>query len=81
VGKAACVCDVDYPPRLAQRLKKEYSCTSTHFLGLRGLLYGEFKIKLNILRPDATGGSSFQLCKLSILCLRSARVGKIKIYS
>jgi DNA-binding sugar fermentation-stimulating protein len=30
--------DVDYPPHPAQRLKKEYSYTSTLSLGLRGLL-------------------------------------------
>jgi hypothetical protein len=29
---------VDHPPHLAPRLKKEWSCTSTPSLGLRGLL-------------------------------------------
>jgi hypothetical protein len=32
---------VDHPPRLAPRLKEEYSYTSTTPLGARGLLYGE----------------------------------------
>jgi len=30
-------CDVDHPPHLAPRLKKEYSYTSTPSQGLRGL--------------------------------------------
>jgi len=32
--------DVDYPPHIVPRLKKEYSCTSTPPLSLRGLLQG-----------------------------------------
>jgi len=28
---------IDYPPHLEPKLKKEYSYTSTHSLGLRGL--------------------------------------------
>jgi hypothetical protein len=39
-------------PHLAPRLKKEYSYTSTPFLDLRGLLYGEIYLYLEYLRVD-----------------------------
>ena len=38
--------DVEHPPHLAQRLKKEWSHTSTHSLGLRGLFQGELYLYL-----------------------------------
>jgi hypothetical protein len=36
----------DHPPHLTPRLKKEWSYTSTHPLGLRGLFYGEIYFTL-----------------------------------
>jgi hypothetical protein len=35
------MCGVNYPPPLAQRLKKWWNYSSTPPLGLRGLFYGE----------------------------------------
>ena len=40
-------CGVDHPPRLAPRLKKEQSYTSTAPLGLHGLLQGELHFYLS----------------------------------
>jgi hypothetical protein len=40
--------EVDHPPHLAPRLKKEYNHTSTPPLALRGLFYGELYLYLYI---------------------------------
>jgi hypothetical protein len=50
--------DVDHPPHLSQRSKKQLSYTSTPPLGLRGLFQGELYLYLSSGGGGGGGGSS-----------------------
>jgi hypothetical protein len=62
--------DVDHPPHLPPKLKKEHSYTSTPLLGLRGLLSGElclfYLLLLKIKAWTTTGAGDATVQKLGL---------------